>query len=166
MASTFVLKRKTFADPQQQQQQDKSSLGKKLAVGAGALATTAGLFFGARKGIMGNNIMKSANNVYGKAGGWLSRNGATNMGNSMMNSAAKDYTKATTKALQNNAKQRGITLELGQAQRGAENATFLKKQAWGQGTSVQEGLKAGTITKPTTLKGQEMLDLMRNGAKV
>ena len=164
MASTFVLKRKTFADPQQQQ--DKSSLGKKLAIGAGAVAATAGAFYGARKGMFGNSLMRSSNNLYGRAGGWLQRQGATNMGNNMMNSAAKDYTKATTKALQNNAKQRGITLAEGQAQRGAENATFLKKQSWAQGTSVKEGIKAGTITKPTTLGGQGMLDLMRSSAKV
>ena len=130
MASTFILKRKTFADPQQQQQQNKSSLGKKLAIGAGAVAATAGAFYGARKGVFGNSLMRSSNNLYGRAGGWLQRQGATKVGGNMMDSAAKDYTKAGTKFLENNAKQRGITLAEGQAQTGAENATRLRRQHW------------------------------------
>ena len=132
MASTFVLKRKTFADPQQQQQ-NKSSLGKKLAIGAGAVATTAGAFYGARKGMFGNKLMRSSNNLYGRFGGWLQRQGATNVGKNMVDSAAKDYTKAGKKFLESNAKKHGITLAEGQAQRGAEEATRIRKQQWDKG---------------------------------
>ena len=145
MASTFILKRKTFADPQQQQ--NKSSLGKKLAIGAGTVAATAGAFYGARKGVFGNSLMRSSNNAYGRFGGWLQRQGATKVGGNIMDNAAKDYTKATTKALQNNAQQHGITLAAGQAETGAANVTKLARQGWEQGVSVKEGLKSGKISR-------------------
>ena len=139
MASTFVLKRKTFADPQQQ---NKSSLGKKLAIGAGAVATTAGAFYGARKGMFGNKLMRSSNNLYGRFGGWLQRQGATSVGKNVMDSAAKDYTKAGTKFLENNAKKHGITLAEGEAQRGAKEATRIRKQQWDKGPNQWRENKA------------------------
>lgn len=139
MASTFILKRKTFADPQPKK---KSSLGKKLAIGAGAAATTAGAFYGARKGVFGNKLMRSSNNAYGRFGGWLQRQGATKVGGNMMDSAAKDYTKAGKKFLENNAKKHGITLAEGQAQRGAENATRMRRQQWDKGPNQWRENKA------------------------
>ena len=54
---TIVFRRKSFNDPQQlQQPQQKSGLGKKLAIGAGALGTAALGFYGARKGVFGKKI--------------------------------------------------------------------------------------------------------------
>ncbi len=127
MASTFILKRKTFSDPQQQK---NSSFGKKLAIGAGTVAGTAGLFLGARKGVMGNQIMKSANNLYGRAGGYLSRNGATNIGNKMMTGARKDYLKATQSTMEEAAKAKGKTLADGVANKKATAAADAMKQKW------------------------------------
>lgn len=135
MASTFVLKRKTFAEDQNQQKKG-SGLGKKLAIGAGTIGTAALSFYGARKGAFGNNIMKSANNLYGRAGGWLSRNGATNMGNSMMKGASKDYEKATTELLKKNAKDMGKTITDQQAVQGAQKATKMRQQQWEIGTDA------------------------------
>ena len=140
MASIFTLRRKTFADSQPKKK--KSSLGKKLAIGAGAAATTAGAFYGARKGVFGNSLMRSSNNLYGRFGGWLRRQGATEIGGNIMDNAAKDYTKAATKALQSNAKKHGITLAEEEALRGAKEATRMRKQQWDIGPNQWRENKA------------------------
>ena len=56
MASTFILKRKTYSDEQ------KSGWGKKLAIGAtvGTLGAAAG-FMGAKTGMLGNRAQLWAN---------------------------------------------------------------------------------------------------------
>ena len=90
MASTFILKRKTFAENDQ-----RSGWGKKLAVGAGALAATAGAFYGAKRGVFGAGAQKWAGKTWGKAGKFLGND-------NMMLSGAKSYGEGAAKAQQAN----------------------------------------------------------------
>ena len=68
MASTFRLKRKTYSD------ENGSSWGKKLAIGAGTLAATAGAFYGAKKGMFGNNAQLWTNRKVMQVGRSLGQN--------------------------------------------------------------------------------------------
>lgn len=110
MASTFVLKRKTFDDSQQPQQ--KSSLGKKIAIGAaGTLATAGTLAFGAKKGMFGAKAQMGINRRLGQMGSSISKYGQKhnikalqNLGDNTMSSAAVDYGKGYTKNVANTFK--------------------------------------------------------------
>lgn len=89
MASTFILRRKTFADmqnPQMQGQpeQKKSGFGKKLLAGAGALAATAAIGYSASKGKMGANVQKTVNTALGNVG-----NKFSNMNNGTIQNMGK-----------------------------------------------------------------------------
>lgn len=69
MATTFVLKRKYFADPNQQDQEKKGmSTGKKVAIGAGlATAATAATALAAMRGA--GNLTKANLSSFKKFGG-------------------------------------------------------------------------------------------------
>ena len=91
MASTFILKRKTFSDNENK----GSGIGKKLAIGAGALAATAGAFYGAKRGVFGAGAQKWAGKTWGQAGKLLGSD-------KMMQSGAKSYGQGAAKAQQAN----------------------------------------------------------------
>ena len=143
MASTFILKRKTFADNvnvsvgQGGSNDGKkgSSFGKKLAIGVGTIGATAGTFALARRGKLGAGLQKSANNLYGQVGGFLSRKGATGIGSNMMKSAEEKYQQAAKDILEKNAKKNNITLAAGQADAGAAKAAKMRREQWGVGKS-------------------------------
>lgn len=88
MATTFVLKRKYFADPQQGEQK-KSGVGKKLAIGAGIAATAATALAAKNAGGLKNlaGQMKSAGGIKGAATafGKNVKGGATGVYNSAKN---------------------------------------------------------------------------------
>lgn len=84
MASTFRLKRKTFSD------EKGSGLGKKLAVGA--LAATAGAFYGAKKGMFGNNAQLWANRKVMQVGRSFGKD--SNFGQKIVNSGKEGVNQA------------------------------------------------------------------------
>lgn len=90
MASTFILKRKTFADnmqnPQMQGQpeQKKSGFGKKLLAGAGALAATAAVGYSASKGKLGVGAQRTVNTALSNVG-----NKFSNMNNGVLQNMGK-----------------------------------------------------------------------------
>lgn len=87
MATTFTLKRKYFAEAEEK----KSNAGKILG-GVAATAATAGLAFaGARRGMLGNNMMKQSNALWAKAGNAIGAQG-------MVKSGSKGVGIATAKA--------------------------------------------------------------------
>ena len=85
MATTYTLKRKTFSDDGQQEK--KSNAGK-IALGVGA--TAAGLFAGARRGLMGTGAMKATNSLWAKTGNAIGSR-------RMVQSGAKKYGAAVVK---------------------------------------------------------------------
>lgn len=92
--TTFVLKRKLYAD----EENSGMSTGKKVALGvAGAGATAAGLFAGARRGYLGTNLMRRSNDLWGRAGVKLQNIGLNKMGNSMVESAGSKYGEAMSR---------------------------------------------------------------------
>ena len=95
MASTFRLKRKTFSD------ENGSGLGKKLAVGAGALAATAGAFYGAKKGMFGNNAQLWANRKVMQVGRSFGKD--SNFGQKIVNSGKEGVTQAIKGIRENRA---------------------------------------------------------------
>lgn len=97
----IILRQKHYND-------EESSTGRKILKGALALGATAGTFYGARKGMLGNTMQMHANTLYGKAGVQMQRLGnkiGTNWqggadffakrGNNMVNSAAKEWSLAS-----------------------------------------------------------------------
>lgn len=87
----YILKRKVFADDDQQK---KSGLGKKLMIGLGTVGTVAGSFALAKSGRLGAGLQRSSNTLWGNTGAKLSNWGMTNWGNSMMKSGAAGVGKA------------------------------------------------------------------------
>lgn len=85
MATTFTLKRKYFAEADQNK--GMSTAGKVAAVAG----TTALAFAGARRGMLGNNMMKQSNALWAKAGNAIGAQG-------MVKSGAKGVGIATAKA--------------------------------------------------------------------
>lgn len=100
MASTFVLKRKTFDDSDQK----GSGFGKKLAIGLGTVGSLAGGFALAKTGHLGAGLQKSSNLAWGNTGAKLNKWGMTNWGNSMMKSGAAGVGKAAEKTAANKVK--------------------------------------------------------------
>lgn len=103
MATTFTLKRKYFADPNQQAQpeQKKSGVGKKIGLaGLGLAATAAGTAFLATKGA-GTKF-----NVQGIKSAFSG--GAKNVVNNVTAGAQKGIAKAGTLANQGIDKAKGI----------------------------------------------------------
>ena len=88
MASTFRLKRKYFAENEKQ----GSGWGKKLAIGAGTLAATAGAFYGAKKGMFGNNAQLWTNRKVMQLGRSLGKD--SNLGQKMVNSGKNGVNQA------------------------------------------------------------------------
>lgn len=87
MASTFRLKRKTFSD------EKSSGWGKKLAIGAaGTLAATAGAFYGAKKGMFGNNAQLWANRKVMQVGRSFGKD--SNFGQKIVNSGKEGVNQA------------------------------------------------------------------------
>ena len=114
MASTFVLKRKTFADNVNVNvngngDKKKSGLGKKLAIGAGTVAATGLAFAGARRGWMGAGLQKSANTAWMRAGKHVGKV-SESLGQQMQGSAQKLYQEGQSKYLTDLAKKSGKTL--------------------------------------------------------
>ena len=101
---TFVLRRKTFtyefpqpqptaptSSPQQQKQQNQQkkgmSTGAKVGLGiGGTLLVGAGTFEAARRGKIGPQAAKYANQAVSKVGGWLKKAGMNKFGTRMENS--------------------------------------------------------------------------------
>jgi len=73
MATTYTLKRKTFADPNQSGEKKKGmSTGAKIAAGIG----TAALAYGAaRRGAFGVGASRATNRIWGQAGQKLQKSG-------------------------------------------------------------------------------------------
>lgn len=142
MASTFILKRKTFADPQQQQ--NKSSLGKKLAIGAGTIAATAGALYGAKRGVFGNNLMLKTNQRLTKMGTSVANFGTkhnfgkvTSFGNNMVNSGAQGSATARVNMIENRLKSvKGKDFKLNAEQR---------DRAWNKRFNQELGERAGSV---------------------
>ena len=114
MASTFVLKRKTFADNinvnvNGNGDKKKSGLGKKLAIGAGTVAATGLAFAGARRGWMGAGLQKSANTAWMRAGKHVGKV-SESLGQQMQGSAQKLYQEGQSKYLTDLAKKSGKTI--------------------------------------------------------
>ena len=97
----YILKRKVFADDDQQK---KSGLGKKLMIGLGTVGTVAGSFALAKSGRLGAGLQRSSNTLWGNTGAKLSNWGMTNWGNSMMKSGAAGVGKAAEKTAANKVK--------------------------------------------------------------
>lgn len=146
----FVLKRKLYAEPgmvmqqpaqyQQQQQNSGGGLGRKLAIGAGGVLATAGTFYGARKGMLGKNLRQSSNNLWGKAGGWLNRQGwFGKTGENMMKSAKKDWTTATRDKILAKNVNAGKNVSTGAIQKQAETQANRIETVWSKGR--EEGRK-------------------------
>lgn len=118
MASTFVLKRKTFADNvnvnvgQGGSNDGKkgSSFGKKLAIGVGTIGATAGTFALARHGKLGAGLQKSANTAWMRAGKHVGKLNE-GWGASMQKSALEKYTDAAKKQSTDLLKKAGRTVD-------------------------------------------------------
>lgn len=78
---TFILKRKTFANPDNN---NKNGLSTAAKVGMG-IAGTGLAFLGARRGLFGGGVQMGANQLWGKAGQALKSQG-------MVNSARSKFT--------------------------------------------------------------------------
>ena len=79
MATTYTLKRKTYSE--EDGNKSGMSTGKKIALGVGATAATAGLAFaGARRGMLGTGAMKSTNAMWAKAGNKIGAQGMVKSG--------------------------------------------------------------------------------------
>lgn len=76
------LSQRNYAGEVSQQQEDpqKWGVGKKILAGTGGVAAAGGLFFGARKGMLGNNVRKTVNNWYISAGKKLGNSGMVKSG--------------------------------------------------------------------------------------
>ena len=76
------LSQRNYAGEVSQQQEDpqKWGVGKKILAGTGGIAAAGGLFFGARKGMLGNNVRKTVNNWYISAGKKLGNSGMVKSG--------------------------------------------------------------------------------------
>jgi hypothetical protein len=80
--ATYILKRKTYSDGDQQPKQGMG-LGKKLAIGAGALGTAALAVAGARNGVFGTKAAIGANKA------WMGADRALKSGKRMLNRFTK-----------------------------------------------------------------------------
>lgn len=102
----MIIIRQKYFDEEQPQEGGSSTLGTVAKVGGGILAT-AGLFAGARRGMLGNTVAKGANVLWGKAGNQMKNLGNTigehweaggkwinKQGNKMVNSGAKEWSLA------------------------------------------------------------------------
>ena len=79
MATIYTLKRKTYSE--EDGNKSGMSTGKKIALGVGATAATAGLAFaGARRGMLGTGAMKSTNAMWAKAGNKIGAQGMVKSG--------------------------------------------------------------------------------------
>jgi hypothetical protein len=76
------LSQRNYAGEVSQQQEDpqKWGVGKKILAGTGGIAAAGGLFFGARKGMLGNNVRQTVNNWYISAGKKLGNAGMVKSG--------------------------------------------------------------------------------------
>lgn len=76
------LSQRNYAGEVSQQQEDpqKWGVGKKILAGTGGVAAAGGLFFGARKGMLGNNVRQTVNNWYISAGKKLGNSGMVKSG--------------------------------------------------------------------------------------
>jgi hypothetical protein len=90
MASTFRLKRKTYSDNQNQNNQG-SGWGKKLAIGAGIAAAG---FMGAKGGMLGAGAQKWAGKTWARAGKAIGNE-------NMMLSGAKSYGQGSAQQMAN-----------------------------------------------------------------
>jgi hypothetical protein len=151
MASTFVLKRKTFDDSGEKK---NSGWGKKLAIGAGTVAATAGLAYGAKKGLMGNNIMLKTNRGLNKVGNAISSIGdkhnfgsLSSFGNKLTNSGAQDAATARVNMIEKRLqKTKGSDFKLTSAQR---------ENAWNKRFNVELGHYGGA-ERATAVKNQNL----------
>lgn len=100
----YILTRKTYATPAQNQQEGKkkSSLGKKLAIGA---AVAGGTLLAAKKGAFGAKAQMGINNRLGQLGGKISQYGSkhnsgllSKVGDKTMMSAANDFKAGAVKS--------------------------------------------------------------------
>lgn len=152
MASTFILKRKLFADNVNVNVNNngdkKSSFGKKLAIGTGATLATVGtgLAMG-RAGLLGNRAMLNINQRIGRAGVSIARYGKQNnikflqnTGNDMVTSGS--YRSAVART---NMTEKRLGHDLTDAQRQASIAKRQKIEA-----NNYRGIKTSRKTTPAT----------------
>ena len=128
MATTFTLKRKYFAEADQNK--GMSTAGKVAAgVGTAALA-----FAGARRGVFGVNAAKATNKVWGQAGQMLQRSSMesiSKLGAGMEKNALKTNGRVVyndaVKTLQGSGTTREIKRMAGQEARNANATLFAPK---------------------------------------
>ncbi len=106
MSTTFILKRKYFAD-QGDQQKKGMSTGAKVAAGVGTAALA---FAGARRGAFGGNIAMKANNAYINAGKRLAQSKSatiSGLGTGMVQSGAEKWAAGSAQLKNQVAKRAG-----------------------------------------------------------
>lgn len=151
MASTFILKRKLFADNVNvnvNNDNRKSSFGKKLAIGTGATLATVGtgLAMG-RAGLLGPRAMLNINQRIGRAGASISRYGKQNNIKFLQNTGDKMVTSGSYRSAvaRTNLTEKRLGRDLTDAQRQASIAKRQKIEA-----NNYRGIKTSRKSAPTT----------------